>query len=565
MSRDSLLTRIRWFSVLVGLLAAIITARLAYLQLVRGGYYAMVAQNQAREVIEIDLPRATIVDRNGTLLAASVRCPSLYSFDPQKIVDPVGLATSAGALSGHDPKEILKELDRRHVFTWIARKLPFDQMDEARALCASHKGCALMNEWGRYYPNQDLASNLIGCMGTDGGLSGLEHEWNKVLQGGTRRFQFMRDAVANTLIPVNAVSDVDPPPRTVRITIDMPIQYEAQEVLQQTVSQLQAKDGVVIVLDPHTGDILAMAVAPTFDPNAPGESPPADWRNRAVTDSYEPGSTFKIVTLSAALDSGRFHPDDTVVVGNGTLTVGPKTIHDDEHPIKPVYSLEEVLAHSSNVGAAKIGMAVGAETMYHYMRLFGFGSVTPLGLDGEVPGRLRPPNQWSLLSLPSLSFGQELRVTPLQLALAYADVASGGYKVVPRILADAPQAPFQRILKPETARVLTGMLTDVVTAGTGKAAAIPGVTVAGKTGTAQKLGIRSPDGRKLFIAYFVGFAPAENPQAVVLVMVDEPVGKIYGGSVSAPAFSQIMAYTLRRLSYPAPRPSVEVAQMGDTP
>jgi cell division protein FtsI (penicillin-binding protein 3) len=372
----------------------------------------------------------------------------------------------------------------------------------------------------------------------------------------------MRDAVATRLIPLEVVPEVDPSPKTVRLTIDAAIQSRCEELLSQTVEDLQAKDGAVVVLDCKQGDILAMAVAPTFDPNNPGRSPASAWRNRAVTDSYEPGSTMKLVTLATALDTGRYQPYDTVVVGDGTLQVGPKVIHDDEPPLHSVYTLEEVLAHSSNVGAAKIGMAVGPDLMYRYMRLFGFGQVTPLALGGEVPGRLRPPKEWSLLSLPSLSFGQELRSTPLQLALAYAAVASGGYKVVPRLCLDTPVPPFERILKPETAAALNHMLQEVVQEGTGKAAAVPGLAVAGKTGTAQKLGVASPDGRRLFIAYFVGFAPAEDPRLVVLVMVDEPIGKIYGGAVSAPAFSKIMAYSLKRLSYPEPALSFDLA-MGE--
>ncbi len=534
----------------VAAVAGIITVRLAYLQLFEGGYYSDLAQNQAQEKIEVDLPRATLLDRNGTPLAASIPCPSLYTFDPQKVKDPADLARAVSRLSGRNWKDIYRDLKGRRRFTWLARKLPFQDAGAAEKISQEFAGVQVMQEPGRYYPNGSIAANLIGCMGMDGGLSGLEHQWDKQLQGGKRHYLIMRDAVATRLIPMDVVSDVDPAPKKVRLTIDLPIQNRCEEILDKTVRALRAKDGVVIVLNVKTGGILAMAVSPTFNPNDPGRYPAAWWRNRAVTDSYEPGSTMKIVTLAAAIDSGRFKPGDTVDVGNGTLTVGAKIIHDDEPPLKPVYTLQEVLAHSSNVGAAKIGMALGDDTMYHYMRLFGFGRVTPLDMSGEVPGLLRPPKDWSQLSLPSLSFGQELRTTPLQLALAYAVVASGGLKVVPRLLLDAPQPPFERIIRASTARALNHMLRTVVTEGTGQAAAIPGIDVAGKTGTAQKLGIKSPDGRKLYIAYFVGFAPASDPRLVVLVMIDEPVGKIYGGAVSAPAFSHIMDFALKRTAYP---------------
>jgi cell division protein FtsI (penicillin-binding protein 3) len=316
-------SRVRCFSACVALMAALIVGRLVYLQVIRGGYYAALAQNQAQERIDVDLPRATLLDRQDFPLAASTLCPSLYTFDPTKISDPVGLARAVSSLSGRDSDDVLKDLRARKKFTWLTRKLPFQKYDEAKAICTRFKGCEIMEEPGRYYPNASLAANLIGCVGTDGGLTGLEHHWNATLQGGTRRYLVMRDAVATRLIPVGMVPDVDPHPVSIRTTIDQAIQFEAERVLGETVAELNAKDGVAIVLDPRNGDILAMAVVPTFDPNHPGQSKADDWRNRAVTDSYEPGSTFKLVTLAAALDSGRFRPTDTIAVGNGTLTVGP--------------------------------------------------------------------------------------------------------------------------------------------------------------------------------------------------------------------------------------------------
>jgi cell division protein FtsI (penicillin-binding protein 3) len=539
--------------------ALLVLLRLVHLQILQGGRFSEVARDQAQEIIEVDLPRANLVDRNGFPLAASTLCPSLYTFDPQKVSDREGLARAVAVLSGREAREVLKDLRSRRTFTWLARKLPFEKYPEAQALCERFPGVKVMEEAGRYYPNGTAAANLLGCMGTDGGLAGLEHHWNKELQGGSRRYLVFRDARPTRLIPVEMVSNVDPPPRTVRLTVDLPLQSLCEEVLHATVEELRALDGVVVVLDPRKGDVLAMAVSPTFDPNRPKDSPSKAWRNRAVTDSYEPGSTFKLVTLAAALDTGRFGPYDPVTIGNGTLTVGSKTIHDDEPPVKSVYTLEEVLQHSSNVGAARVGMALGPDVMYHYMRRMGFGEPTSLRLSGEVAGRLRKPKDWSALSLPSLSFGQELRSTPLQLALAYGAVASGGLRVTPRLLMDAPVPPPERILKPETCSQLSRMLVRVVEEGTGKLAAVQGVAVAGKTGTAQKLGVKSSDGRKLFIAYFVGFAPADDPKVVVLVMVDEPLGRIYGGSVSAPAFSRITAYALRRLSYPEPTPAQDLA------
>jgi len=540
--------RLLMLAAAVLLVSAIIAARLVWLQVFRHAHFEAAAQDQAQERISVDLPRAALVDREGEVLAASVRCASLFTFRPQSLRDPAGLARAVAHLSGQEPGEILDRLRSRKGFTWLARKLPYDRYDEASEVCERFSGCELMEEWGRTYPGGATAANLLGCMGTDGGLSGLEADWNGALKGGTREYVVMRDAVATRLIPLDIVPQVDPKPPAVQLTLDGPLQFYAEQVLDETVASVDARTGVALVLDVRTGDILAMAVRPTFDPNAPGKTPPAQWRNHAVLDAYEPGSTFKLVTLSAALDSGRYRPWDTVAIGNGTLTLGPKTIHDDEPPLKAVYTLEEVLAHSSNVGAARIGMSLGPDVMYHYMSLFGFGKPTALGLQGEASGILRPPSQWTLLSLPSLSFGQEVTTTPLQLALAYAAVAAGGFRVTPRLLADGPVPPPERILKAETARQLNAMLQQVVLEGTGKAAAIPGISVAGKTGTAQKIGHHSEDGRKLFIAYFAGFAPADDPRVVTLVMADEPVGQIYGGAVAAPAWKQITAFALKRLA-----------------
>ncbi len=543
-------------------LAAVASVRLVYIQGIRHAAYDEASIEQAQERITIDMPRASLLDRNGEVLATSIRCPSLYTFNPAKIVNKAGLASAVSLVSGEDARDVLDRLRERRCFTWLARKLPYGRYEEAQAICSRFPGCELMEEWGRAYPQAEVAANLVGCVGTDGGLAGLEADWNKGLQGGTREYMVMRDAVSTTLIPLEIVPEVDPRPPETRLTVDESIQFCAEQVLDETMSEVRAKTAVAIVLDPRDGDILAMAVRPTFDPNRPGRFPISDWRNHAVLDAYEPGSTFKLVTMAAALDSGRFQPWDTVVVGNGTLTVGPKTIHDDEPPVKPVYTLEEVLAHSSNVGAAKIGMALGQEVMYHYIKLFGFGEPTPLHMKGESGGLVRPLSQWSMLSLPSISFGQEITVTPIQLALAYADAASGGYRVVPRIYFGGDAPPPERILPAGVCHELDAMLRKVVTDGTGKAAAIPGITVAGKTGTAQKIGHKSEDGRKLFIAYFAGYAPADNPKVVTLVMIDEPVGKIYGGAVAAPAWAKITAFALKRLAANRNDGSMDIAMAG---
>jgi cell division protein FtsI (penicillin-binding protein 3) len=544
--------RLKWLALAVGFASLVVTARLVQLQVFRAEHFRELGTRQAQGTIEVDLPRAVLLDRSGIPLAASVRCPSLFTMDPDSVEDPEGLAREISALSGRSAGAILKDLEARKGFTWLARKVHFTQRIQAEQVCTRHRGVEMMEEPGRFYPQDTLASNLIGCMGTDGGLSGLEHQWDRQLGGGPRgkrKFLVTKDGKRKptVLIPLEAVEDVDPQPTHVRLTLDAAIQYEAEKALGEAVDQYQATCGVCIVLDPKNGDLLAAAVRPTFDPNRPGNGPRPSWRNRSVTDCFEPGSTFKLVTVAAALESGRFKPEDTIPVGNGTLQVGPKLMHDDHPPHSSIYTIKDVITYSSNVGAARIGMSLGPTTLYHYIRLFGFGQMTALKMDAETTGKLRPPEKWSELSNASLSFGQEISVTPLQLCLAYAAVASRGYRVVPRILPEAPVPPAERILSPTTVAALDDMLASVVTAGTGKSAAVPGVTVAGKTGTAQKLGIVSPDGRRLFIAYFAGYAPVEDPRVVCLVMVDEPVGAKYGGAISAPVFSRVVSFALKRL------------------
>lgn len=553
--------RVRIVIGLIVFLALVISARLVYLQAERGTYYSTLARRQAREQIEVRLPRAALLDRNGITLAASVMGPSLYTFDPQEIGDKKGLAKEISSMSGAKWRPMLKEMRTRTRFTWLVRQLPFNLYPEAEKLCERFPGVKLMDEPVRYYPNGKLAANLLGCMGVDGGLSGLEYQWDKQLKGGERKFIVARDAVKTRLIPTDLIPVVAPKPRSVYLTIDVAIQSRAESVLDESVSHYGAKDGVAIVMDCRNGDILAMAVRPTFDPNRPLNYPSSSWRNRAVTDSFPPGSTMKIVTLASAIDSGIFTARDSVDVGDGTLTIGSKTIHDDEPPEKPIYSLSEVLVHSSNVGAAKIGMRVGPETLYHYMRLFGFGRTTTLGLAGETAGLLRPPEQWTQFSLPALSFGQEMRATPLQLITAFALIASGGRRINPRLLMGKPATEGERVLKASTAATLKSMMRRVVTEGTGRRAFAPGVEAAGKTGTAQKIGIKNRSGRKLYTAYFVGFAPVSNPRIVVLVMVDEPSRGVYGGTIAAPAFARITAFSLKRLSYPESHIETELAML----
>jgi cell division protein FtsI/penicillin-binding protein 2 len=544
------------FILLIGILFAFsiyIFGRLFYLQVVRFDYYKQEAIDQAQGIIKIDLPRSEIVDRNGVLIAASIEKPSLCAVKPQELKDIDNLARKISKLTGEKPYSIAEKIRSRRVFTWLARKLPEEMTKEAEEIVSSFDGVSLIREWGRNYPRGVFASNLIGTVGVDGGLSGLEENWEGRLNKGQKEYIVFRVGKQSWLYPLESVDSVIPEPEKIALTIDEAVQYQVEKSLEKIYEDYNPLGACAIVISIPEGEILALGVRPTFDPNKPAETPFAKWRNIAVLDSYEPGSTFKVITLSAALDAGIKRPYDEVLVT--PLTIGNHTIKDDHPPHKTYYNLEEVLTYSSNCGAGRIGMSIPKQTFYQYIRKFGIGTATALGLKGESEGLIRRPEgipnkvpPWSDLSAPSISFGQEVRATPLQLALVFATIANGGIKVNPKIELGIKTSKGERVISEETAKTITKMLVNVVDEGTGKSARIPYVRVAGKTGTAQKLGKKLDSGRKGRIAYFVGFAPAENPKVVTLVMVDDPIGQIYGGAVSAPAFAEITAFALKRLN-----------------
>lgn len=554
--KNDAIVKTRFFIIIALLLSftIIVFSRLFYLQVAKANYFKEEAIDQAQGVIKIDLPRTELLDRNGVVIAASIEKPSLCVVKPQELKDIDGLSRRISKLTGEKPNSIVEKLRSRKIFTWLARKLPEELTSEAEEIVSTFDGVSLIREWGRNYPKGVFASNLIGTVGIDGGLTGLEENWEKRLSKGQKEYIVFRVGRKARLYPLETVDSIIPEPDRLKLTLDEAIQYNVEKTLDKICEDYNPEGACAIVISVPEGEILALGVRPTFDPNNPGKNPDFPWKNIAVIDSYEPGSTFKAITLSAALDSGVKKPYDEVLVT--PLTIGNHTIKDDHPPHKNYYSLEEVITYSSNCGAGRIGMSMPKETFYEYIRKFGIGSPTALHLKGESGGLIRPPQgdrakkipPWSDLSAPSIAFGQEVRATPLQLALAYATIANRGIKVNPKIELDAKNSPAERVITEETARIMTKMLVNVVDEGTGKSARIPYVRVAGKTGTAQKLGKKIRPGRKGRIAYFVGFAPAENPRIVTLVMVDDPVGQIYGGAVSAPAFAEITSFALKRMN-----------------
>jgi cell division protein FtsI (penicillin-binding protein 3) len=441
-------------------------------------------------------------------------------------------------------KQILeaKESDRR--FLWVARRIAHEkaQMLETMDLAGVHT----RKEPKRFYPNGPLAANVLGYVGLDGkGLGGIEQVYNEKITGEPGKLFIEKDSRGRAY---ESTEISGRPGQTIILTIDQSIQYQAEAALTSAIEQSNAKAGTAIVLDPHTGEILALANAPTFDPNDVGAASPAARANWAVQNFYEPGSTFKVVAFSAAIEKGLARPSDKIDCQMGSITVAKRVIH-DHHPYGSL-TLAEALAKSSNVAAIKLGLRVGDPTMHDYITRFGFGSRTGIELPGENAGVVHPLSRWLPSSIGSVAIGQEVGVTPLQMAAAFGALANDGVRVAPHLIREIrnasgvtayrPTPEQRRVISGETASALRGMLEGVTLNGTAKKAQLDGYTAAGKTGTAQKIDAKTKTYSKTkFVASFVGFAPVNNPAVVIIVVIDEPGGSYHGGDVAAPVFRQI--------------------------
>src|SRR5438309_6162152 len=546
--------------VLAGLLALAFTGvlgRLGWLQIVRHADLAALAERQYSRTVVLQAQRGPIVDRQGAALATSSPAESLFA-TPRVMGAPVRVAARLAPLLGVPESEIHAQLTGGRPFVWIRRKLPPATAAAVKAL--REPGLGFLPEPLRLYPNREVAAHVIGFEGVDGGLEGIERSFNETLAGTPGKAVVGRDALGREVV-TEAVLQPPAPGHGVMLTLDRTIQYLAERELDAAWRRTQAKAAMAVVLDPRTGDVLALAIRPTFNPNTFLDVPSRDhWRNRAVSDPFEPGSTFKVILAAAALEEGVVRPDDRIWAENGSITIARTTIHDWKK--YGWLSFGEVLQYSSNVGSIKVGLALGRDRYYRYMTAFGFGAPTGVGLAGESRGLLREPQRWSALSLPTMSIGQEVSVTALQMVAAFGAIANGGVLMQPRLVRavfDAagretrrfePQ-PVRQVISPETARTLTRLMTQVVAAGTGHNAAIPGYEVAGKTGTAQKL---DPTTRRYSrapgVLSFVGFAPADEPRFVMLVMLDEPKNEKWGSEAAAPIFSAIGREVLRYLDVP---------------
>ena len=542
-------SRGRRYSLLVLMLAGfgIILFRLVTLQVLQAAELTARADRQHQKSVTLEGARGTVVDRHGKVLAMNVEVPSIFGV-PTSLDNPANAARFLSPVLHIRREEIEKKLRQEKHFVWLARKIEPEQGHRLEQL--SIDGIGMVMEGRRFYPKGPLLAHVLGFVGMDGiGLEGLERRYETQLHGEKRMTILQRDALGRTVFPKGLREQAPAAGHALTLTIDEVIQYIAEKELEQAVDHSRAKSGTIIVLEPQSGAILAMAVSPRFDPNAVAALTADRWRNRALTDTYEPGSTMKVVVAAAALEERVMMPGSMLFGENGRMTVASTTIHD--HEKLGWMTFAEMIQKSSNIGAAKTGMLLGESRLYRYLQAFGFGQRTDVDLPGEVAGLLKSPREWGRRSLASISMGQEVGVTPLQMVSAVAAIANDGVLMKPYVVSGMRDQKGQlvketfphvkrRVVSPVTARTLTTILEGVVTSGTGTKAAIPGFRVAGKTGTAQKVDPRTGAySSALSVGSFVGFVPADSPRLAMIVVIDEPQGEAWGGVVAAPVFRRV--------------------------
>jgi cell division protein FtsI (penicillin-binding protein 3)/stage V sporulation protein D (sporulation-specific penicillin-binding protein) len=548
--------RIRFLLAGLTIAFAGLVLRAMWLQGVRAASLSRLGETQHREEVTLPASRGTIFDRMGVRLALGVQATTVYA-DPRQIRNPHAVALAAGRALGLDPSTLYGKLaDRSHGFVYVER-----QADPAQAAALAKlklAGLGFYPEERRAYPQGSVAAQVLGYVGVDDkGLAGLEFSLDRDLAGRSGHQTIVKDPAGRAIDVLDNRPAV--PGRDVTLTIDHTIQANAEEALREAVRKWGAKDATATVLDPRTGDILAMAIEPGYDANAYPSAPTVFQRNRTVTDTYEPGSTFKLVTVAGALSDHLVTPSTAFTLPY-SIQVADRVIHDAEPRGTVRYSVAQILAHSSNVGAITLAEMLGRNRLSRWISRFGFGRRTGVDFPGESPGIVLPAAKWSGSTIGNVPIGQGIAVTPVQMAAAYAAVADRGVWVRPHLVSRIGGVPVpaprrHRIVSRAVSGELMTMLEDVVAEGTGTYAAIPGYVVAGKTGTAQK-----PDGQggyslSKYVASFVGLVPATRPRLVVLVTVDEPHGAIFGGVVAAPVFQQIASFDLRYLEIPPDAPT----------
>ncbi len=534
-----------------------LVARLYTLQVIQYVELLTRAQRQQQRTVEVAAKRGTIYDCRAHPLAMSLAVDSVYAV-PAEVPNPEMVAGLLAPILGLEPGELQGRFKAFRSFCWVKRKVTAEEAARVRDL--NLKGVYFQKEMKRFYPKGELASHVMGYVGLDDtGLGGLEYGMNDVIKGRAGRILVAADARRQSF---HSSEWEGQPGKNVVLTLDENIQYIAEKALAEAVRSWRAAGGTVIVQNPYTGEILALANQPTFNPNEFAKSDAAAQVNRAVGLVYEPGSTFKLVTFAAALEEKLASPREVINCQLGGITLAGHVIHDH----KPFGNLtvEQILTLSSDVGAIKMGLRLGEERLHRYIRDFGFGGKTEVELPGEERGLLKPPSRWSGISIGEISMGQEVGVTGLQLVTAYSAIANGGILFQPRIVHDVfradvhdplPPVSGRRVVSERTADLMKQMLAEVVERGTGTAARLSGYRAAGKTGTAQKIDASGSYSKSHYVSSFVGFAPIQKPSVTILVVIDSPVGAIYGSEVAAPVFRSTAEQTLGYLNVPHDNPS----------
>ncbi|MDD2734288.1 MAG: penicillin-binding protein [Desulfuromonadaceae bacterium] len=563
--------RIIMIGTVFGLLFLNVVGRTFYLQILQHEILETKADKQHQHRVDLTPARGSILDRNGTTLAESIQMDSCYA-EPRRIKDVGGTAAVLAPILGIPKSELVTRLSVNKSFIWLERWLTPEVAIRVKNMKLT--GIGFAPESKRFYPNMEIAAHVVGFTGHDpNGLEGIELKYDSTILGNTGYMITERDALGRNIAIMNTVIKDSSPGKSVILTLDKTIQFITEKELAKAVTDSNAKAGMALVMESDTGKVLAMANYPTFNPNAYSRYSLAQLRNHVVADSFEPGSTFKIFTIAAALDSGTIKASDIYNCENGSYRIADRIIHDD-HPQSRL-SVSEIMKYSSNIGSAKIGFKVGEEKLSAYLRNFGFGGRTGIDLPGEAVGNLK--HHWYGVDLAAISFGQGVSLSAIQLTTALSAIANGGTLMKPYLVEQIindngtvaqkfePQI-VRRVISTDTARIITKMLETVTgEGGTGTKAALEGYRVAGKTGTAQKVDpvthMYSPTRR---IGSFVGFVPADKPKLTIVVIIDEPQGIKYGGVVAAPAFRGIAQNSLAYLKIQPTQPMTAAAKPAGT-
>ncbi|HYY24027.1 MAG TPA: penicillin-binding protein [Candidatus Udaeobacter sp.] len=552
----------------------VVGGRAFQLQVLQGDALRRLGERQHLKEWLVLPKRGAVFDRAGDALALSLESQSVY-VRPHRVQDPQGVSRSLAKILNLNPAQVKQKILSDKPFVWIKRQIGSGEAEQIQALNAD--GVGMFYEPSRHYPQGQLAGQVIGFVGRDSeGLEGLELQYNDYIRGETGSSVTERDALGRRVLVQGVEGLQIPPGNDIHLTLDTSIQYLAEKELETTITKYRAKAGVAIVVEPFTGEVLALANYPSFNPNNYSKEPAQQRRNRGIADSFEPGSTFKTILAAAALEEGVVGKEDLFYCEMGKYPYAGKIIH-DTHPNGwlPFYKILQV---SSNIGFTKVAEKLKKERYYKYIEKFGFGKVTGVDMPGEVPGLLRKVESWSAIDLATHAFGQGISTTPMQMVMAYAAIANGGFLMRPymvrrvvgpngeELVENLPHV-VRRVVSEKTSRLLTSMLKEVTNeGGTGIMASVEGFEVAGKTGTAQKADLAHGGysaGKR--VGSFVGFVPADDPRLVVLVLVDEPEANVYGGVVAAPVFRNIARGALQHLAVAPRKPDFLPAPMGELP